>query len=127
MVTWERMQMDMMELMVLGFERCVLEGERIFEFAIAHNLVVSNSLFTKGHLVTYQSGENQSQIHCILVKQQDIKLVHELKVIPIEVCVTQQKKKLLVCDVRIVKSEDWCKKCVPKQCVWKLRWADLCD
>ena len=35
------------------------------------------------------------------------------------------KKKLL--DVRIVKSEDWCKKCVPKQCVWKLGWTDLCD
>ena len=39
MVTCERMQMDMRELMVVGFERCVLEGERIFEFAVAHNLV----------------------------------------------------------------------------------------
>ena len=55
MVTCERMQMDMRELMVVGFERCVLEGERIFEFAVAHNLVASNSFFTEGHLVTYQS------------------------------------------------------------------------
>ena len=47
-----------------------MEGERILELAVAHNLVVSNSLFTKreSHLVTCQSGENQSQIDYILVK-----------------------------------------------------------
>ena len=65
MVTLERMQMDMRKFMVVeGFGRRNLAGERILEFAVAHNLVVSNSLFTKreGHLVTCQSGENQSQI-----------------------------------------------------------------
>ena len=30
-----------------GFGICNLEGERILKFAIAHNLIVSNSLFTK--------------------------------------------------------------------------------
>ena len=35
--------------------------------------------------------------------------------------------KLLVCDASIVKSEDWCKKFVPKQHVWKLQQADLCS
>ena len=30
-----------------GFERRNLEGERILEFAVTHNLVVSNSLFMK--------------------------------------------------------------------------------
>ena len=41
-----------------GFGRHNLEGERILEFAVAHNLVVSNLLFMKrkSHLVTYQSG-----------------------------------------------------------------------
>ena len=36
----------------------VLVQDRILEFAVIHNLVVSNSLFTKreSHLVTYQSG-----------------------------------------------------------------------
>ena len=45
-----------------GFERSNLEVERILEFDVAHNEVVSNSLFMKreSHLVTYQSGENQS-------------------------------------------------------------------
>ena len=37
------------------FGRRNLEGERILKFSVAHNLVISNSLFTKreGHLVTY--------------------------------------------------------------------------
>ena len=39
--------------------------------------------------------------------------------------VTQHK--LLVCDTRIVKSEDQCKKFVPKRLIWKLQKADLCD
>ena len=52
------------------FGRYNLENQRILEFAVPHNLVVSNSLFTKreSHLVTYQSSENQSQIDYILVK-----------------------------------------------------------
>ena len=67
-----------------GFGRCNLEGERILEFAVAHNLVISNSLFKKreSHLVTYRSDENQRQIDYILVKRQNIKLVHDVKVIP---------------------------------------------
>ena len=64
-----------------GFGRRYLEYERILEFAVTYNLVVSNSFFTKrkSHLVIYQSGENQSQVGYILVKQ----------VIPNEECVTQ--------------------------------------
>ena len=67
-----------------GFGRHNMEGDRILEFAVAHNLVVSNSLFTKrrSHLVSYKSGENQSQIDYILVKRQNIKLVRDVKVIP---------------------------------------------
>ena len=90
------------------FERRNLEGERILEFAVARNLVVSNLLFTKreSHLVTYQSGEIQSQIDYILIKWQNIKLVRDVKVIPHKDCVTQQK--LLACDARIIKSKNRC-------------------
>ena len=76
-------------------------------------------------MVAYQSGENQSQIAYILVNWQNIKSVHGVKVISNEQCVTQHE--LLVCDARNVKREDWHKKFVPKQCVWKLQQADLCD
>ena len=64
MVTLERMQVGMREFMVVKDSEYLkgeyLESERILEFAGAHNLVVSNSLFTKieSHMVTYQSGEN---------------------------------------------------------------------
>ena len=53
-----------------GFGRHNLGGERILESAVTHNLVVSNSLLMKreSHLVTYQSGQNQSQIDYNLVK-----------------------------------------------------------
>ena len=70
-----------------------MEGERIFELVIAYSLVVS----------TYQSGENQSQINYILVKQQNINLVHDVKVIPNEECKPAQTTCL---ETRVVKSED---------------------
>ena len=90
---------------VRQFIRCNLEGERILEFAVAHNLVVSNSLLMKreSHLVTFQSSKNQSQNDYILVMQQNVKLVCDVKVIPNEECVTQHK--LLVYDARILKKK----------------------
>ena len=51
--------------------------------------------------------------------------MRDVKVSPHEECLTQHK--LLVCDARIVKSEGWCNKFVPKQHVWKLQQPDLCD
>ena len=76
-----------------GFGRHNLEGERILKFAVAQNLVVSNSRFTKrvSHLVTYQSGKNQNQIDYILVKRQNTKSLSDVKVIPNDECVTQHK------------------------------------
>ena len=77
----------------------------------------------ESHLVTYQSGENQSQIDYILVKQQNIKSVRDLKVIPNvhkpaqTTCLWQKNKK----------NENWCKKFVPKWRLWKLQQSDFCD
>ena len=44
--------------------------------------------------------------------------MRDVKVILNEECATQYK--LLVCDARIAKSEDWCKKFVQKCHVWKM-------
>ena len=60
-----------------------------------------------------------------MVKQQNIKLVSDVKVMPNDECVTQHK--IVVCDARIAKSLDCCKKLFPKRCVWKLQKADICD
>ena len=51
--------------------------------------------------------------------------MRDVKVIPNEECVTQHK--LLACDERIVRSEDRCKKYVPKRRFRKLERADICD
>ena len=79
----------------------------------------------ESHLLTYQSGENQSYIDYILVKLQNIKLVRDVKIISNEECVTQQN--LLVCHARVVKSEDQFEKFVPKRREWKLKQTDLRD
>ena len=69
---------------VRGFGRLNLECQRILEYAVVHNVVVSNSLFTKreSFLVTYKFGENLSQIHYMLDKRQYIALVHDVVIHP---------------------------------------------
>ena len=79
----------------------------------------------ESHLLTYQSGENQSYIDYILVKLQNIKLVRDVKIISNEECVTQQN--LLVCHARVIKSENQIRKFVPKRRVWTVKQADLRD
>lgn len=98
-----------------------IEGERILEFAVAHNLVVGNSYFTKkdNHLITYQSGGFNSQIDYILVRRSDFKLVRDMKVIPGEEVVTQHR--LLVCDMKWNFKKEIKKIFVPKLRVWKLK------
>ena len=80
-----------------GFGRRNLEGERILEFAVAYNLVVSNSLLTKrqSHLVKYQSKKNQSQIDWATEYQ----ISAWFKVTPNKECVTQYK--LFICDAKL--------------------------
>ena len=117
-VTLETMQMDMRDFMVVeNLEDIInLEIERILEFAVAHSLVVSNSLFTKreSHLVTYQSGEaSEYQISALCESY------------PNEECLNQHK--LLACDAKIAKTEYQCKKFVSKRCVRKLQQADFYD
>ena len=48
-----------------------IKGERLLEFASSFELVVTNSFFCKrkSHLVTFHSGNNQSQIDYILVRK----------------------------------------------------------
>ena len=77
------------------------EGERILEFAVAHDLVVGNTHFHKkeNNLITYQSGGNSSQIDYILVRKSDFKQVRNIKVILGEEVVTQHRL-LLVTDMK---------------------------
>ena len=75
------------------------EGDHILGFVVAHNLVVGNSYFTKkdNHLITYQSGGISSQTDYILVRRSDFKLMRDIKAIPAEEVVTQNR--MLVSDI----------------------------
>ena len=59
------------------------EGERVLEFAFANKLVVGNTWFKKKpkHLVTYQSGNADTQIDFILYQRSFRKQVSNVKVI----------------------------------------------
>ena len=83
-----------------GFGRRNQEGDRFLEFAEAMDLVVLNTQFKKrrSHLVTYKSGQNETQIDYILVRKEDKKIIMDCKVIPNESVVAQHK--LVVADVR---------------------------
>ena len=84
-----------------GFGRRNLEGERLLEVAEATDVVILNTGFKKrrNHLITYKSGENETQIDYIMVRKEDRKSVMDCKVIPGEPMVTQHR--LLVADFRM--------------------------
>jgi hypothetical protein len=69
------------------------EGEGILNFALAYNLIVTNTLFRKrvSHLVTFNSGQHYSQIDFILGRREDMHACLDCKVIPRECVVPQHK------------------------------------
>ena len=76
------------------------EGEDILNFALAYDLLIANTFFSKreSHLVTFRSGQHLSQIDFILARREDRHDCLDSKVIPRE-CVVPQHK-LVVADFR---------------------------
>ena len=97
------------------------EGERVLEFAFANELVVGNTWFKKKpkHLVTYQSGNADTQIDFILYQRSFRKQVSNVKVILGEEIALQHR--LLVGDFRVSIPPQPKRKFVPRIKVWKLR------
>ena len=97
------------------------EGERILEFAVAHNLVVGITHFHKkdNHLITYHSGGKSNQKDYILVRKSDFKQVRNIKVIPGEEDVTQHR--LLVSDMKWKFVKQTNETFTPKLHTWKLK------
>jgi hypothetical protein len=62
------------------------EGEDIFNFALAYDLIIAKTLFRKrvSHLVTFSSGQHCSQINFILARRDDRHACLDCKVIPRE-------------------------------------------
>ena len=82
---------------LLNYER--YDGSKILEFADGLNLVICNTLFTKqkAKFVTYVAGPVKSTVDYIMVRQEDIAKIRNVKVITSEECVP--KHKLLVMDM----------------------------
>ena len=99
-----------------------VEGERILEFAVANDLLVGNTQFTKreSHLVTYSSGGHKTQIDYILYRKSFSKAVTDVKVIPMKLCL-QLQHQLLVCDFRVHMPRVAKRKFIPRLRTWKLR------
>ena len=67
-----------------GYDERNAEGERIVDFAVSSDMVLTNTFFTKRreHLVTYKSGGRSSQIDYLLYRRKDLREVKDCKVIP---------------------------------------------
>jgi hypothetical protein len=74
------------------------EGEYILNFAIAYDLIVSNTFFRnkKSRLITFSSGQHSSQIDFVLTRKEERPNCMDCKVIHGECVITQHK--LLVTD-----------------------------
>ena len=76
------------------------EGDRVVEFANKFDLVIANTWFTKtrSQLITFKSGNSESQIDYILTNRRILKDIINCKTIPGESVVSQHR--LVVMDLR---------------------------
>ena len=76
------------------------EGDRVVEFANTFDLVIANTWFTKtrNQLITFKSGNSESQIDYILTNRRHLKDIINCKTIPGEAVVSQHR--LVVMDLR---------------------------
>ncbi|XP_064080603.1 uncharacterized protein LOC135197468 [Macrobrachium nipponense] len=67
-----------------GYDERNAQGERIIDFAVSKDMVLTNAFYTKRqeHLVTYKSGGRSSQIDYFMYKRKDLREVKDCKVIP---------------------------------------------
>ena len=103
-----------------GFVERNDEGGRLLDFAVAHDLVIGNTLFEKrdSYLIIYASGNNQTQIDYILTHRRLRKSICDVKVIPGEECLSQQR--LLVCILQVTAPARVKRNFTPRLLTWKL-------
>ncbi|XP_067123243.1 uncharacterized protein [Centruroides vittatus] len=88
-----------MEAMAVGEPN--KEGESILGFAVAFDLGIVNSFFTKqeSHLITFNSGPHSSQIDYILTRREHLATVINCKVIPTDQVSAQHR--LMCIDMKL--------------------------
>ena len=87
------------ELGCFGLGERNREGEELLRICQENSLKIVNTWFQKRreHLITYKSGECESQIDYVLLRKRQGIRVKDCKVIPGEECLTQHR--LLCCDL----------------------------
>ena len=83
----------------LGWGIRNIDGRRLLEFADNFGMVVGNAFFKKDSekLITFKYGGNSSVSHKVVVNEEVIKRVKDVKIIPSEECFLQHI--LLVMDL----------------------------
>jgi hypothetical protein len=107
-----------------GFGTRNTEGEMLLEFAIATELCVVNTWFTKeeSKKVTYESGGTRTVVDYVLVRRKVLSAVKDMKVIRGEACLTQHKLLVCVLDVKACLKRKR-KAFVNRRRVWRLKDA----
>lgn len=122
-------------LVTLGYMEATVmdrnsEGEMLLEFAIAMDLVVTNTFFKKeeARTVTFESGGNKSLIDYVLVRRKERSMVRDVKVFNGEACIKQHK--LVVCIVELREKEKMTQQTTtttPRIKAWKLKNPEITE
>ena len=104
-----------------GYGERNYEGNRLLEFAVAHDLVIGNTLFKKrnSHLITYRTKDHETQVDYILFRRNLRKYIRDVKVIPEEECLKPHQLLILVFKIAAVHRVK--RKFTPRLRTWKLR------
>ena len=94
------------------------EGETIIDFALAFDMALVNTFFTKKEYVTYRSGGRESHIDFILYRRKHLREAVDCKVINGEYVSTQHK--ILVMDLKIRRENKGKQRGNPKIKWWRL-------
>ena len=94
------------------------KGETIIDFALAFDMALVNTFFTKKEYVTYRSGGRESQIDFILYRRKHLREAVDCKVINGEYVSTQHK--ILVMDLKIRRENKGKQRGNPKIKWWRL-------
>ena len=103
------------------------DGVRVLEFCEAKDMVIGNTWFRKRveHLVTYRSGECDSQIDLVMMRSGDKKMLKDCKSIPGQEVLTQHRLVVGVLE------GGWCKiakrQTVRRVRVWRLKDREVCE
>ncbi|GKD07239.1 kinesin light chain-related protein 3, partial [Tanacetum coccineum] len=101
--------------------------EHLLDSSQPYDLVVVNSFFKKrdAYLITFHSGDHDTQIDYMLVRRGDLRLCKDCKVFPGEVCFSQHR--LLALDIHIKRRPRSTEMAVKPRILWKNLYGEAVE